>query len=139
MEPLQSCSHCSGLSRISHVRRIVIRVLGWMCRKPPNVGAGACGICPRTKQCACRKHSSCDTCLAEACPPKLRNTAKYRVEEMRPKWPFWKYLAPKIRLVEAQCAHWKHRYPEIPLWSQPTSRVSQMWGSMSMTYLLRCR
>ena len=46
---------------------------------------GAC-----TKQCAWRKHALCDTRLTEACPTKLRNTAKYRVEEVRPKWPFCK-------------------------------------------------
>ena len=80
---------------------------------------------PCTKQCAWRKHGSSDTRLAEACPPKLRNTVKYRVEEMRPKWPFWKHRAPKMRLVEAQCAHRKHCYPEIPLGSPPTSRASQ--------------
>ena len=33
--------------------------------------------------------------------------------------------APKMRLVEAQCAHRKHCYPEPPLGSHPTSRVSQ--------------
>ena len=51
---------------------------------------------PCTKQCAWRKHGSCDTRLAEACAPKLWNTAKYSVEEMRPKWPFWKHRAPKM-------------------------------------------
>ena len=81
---------------------------------------------PCTKQCAWRKHRSSDARLAEACPPKLRNTVKYSVEEMRPKWPFWKHRAPKMRLGEAQCAHRKHCYPEIPLGSHPTSRVSQM-------------
>ena len=80
---------------------------------------------PCTKQCAWRKHGSCDTRLAEACPPKLWNTVKYSVEEMRPKWPFWKHRAPKMRLAEAQCAPWKHCYPETPLGSHPTSRVSQ--------------
>ena len=80
---------------------------------------------PCTKQCAWRKHGSSDTRLAEACPPKLRNTVKYRVEEMRPKWPFWKHRAPKMRLVEAQCAHRKHCYPKTPLGSDPTSRVLQ--------------
>ena len=80
---------------------------------------------PCTKQYAWRKHGLWDTRLAEACPPKLRNTVKYRVEEMRPKWPFWKQRAPKMRLVEAQCAHRKHCYPEIPLGGHPTSRVSQ--------------
>ena len=80
---------------------------------------------PCTKQCAWRKHGSSDTRLAEACPPKLRNTVKYRVEEMRPKWPFWKHRAPKMRLVEAQCAYRKHCYPETPLGSPPTSGVSQ--------------
>ena len=79
---------------------------------------------PCTKQCAWRKHGSSDTRLAEACPPKLRNTVKHRVEETRPKWPFWKHRAPKMRLVEAQCAHRKHCYPEIPLGSPPTSRAS---------------
>ena len=79
---------------------------------------------PCTKQYAWRKHGSSDARLAEACPPKLRNTVKYRVEEMRPKWPFWKHHAPKMRLVEAQCAHRKHCSPEIPLGSHPTSRVS---------------
>ena len=74
---------------------------------------------PRAKQCAWRKHGSSDTRLAEACPPKLRNTVKYRVEEMRPKCPFWKHRAPKLRLVEAQCAHRKHCCPEIPLGSHP--------------------
>ena len=67
------------------------------------------GLC--TKQCAWRKHGSSDTRLAEACPPKLRNTVKYRIEEMRPKLSFWKHRAPKMRLVEAQCAH---RNPEGP-------------------------
>ena len=81
---------------------------------------------PCTKQCAWRKHGSSDTRLAEACPLKLRNTVKYRVEEMRLKWPFWKHRAPKMRLVETQCAHRKHCYPEIPLGSHPTSRVSQI-------------
>ena len=80
---------------------------------------------PCTKQCAWRKHGSSDTRLAEACPPKLRNTVKYRVEEMRPKWPFWKHRAPKMRLVEAQCAYRKHCYPETPLGGHPTSGVSQ--------------
>ena len=37
---------------------------------------------------------------------------KYRVEEMLPKWSFWKHRAPKMCLVEAQCAHQKHCYPE---------------------------
>ena len=55
----------------------------------------------------------------------FRNTVKYRVEEMLPKLPFWKHRAPKMRPVEAQCAHRKHCYPEIPLGSHPTSRVSQ--------------
>ena len=76
---------------------------------------GAC-----TKQCASRKHCSSDTRLAEACAPKHRDTAKYRVEGMRAKWPFW------MRLVEAQCAHRKHCYPEIPLGSHLTSRVSRV-------------
>ena len=80
---------------------------------------------PCTKQCAWRKHGSCDTRLAEACPPKLWNTVKYSVEDMRPKWSFWKHRAPKMRLAEAQCAHRKHCYPETPLGSHPTSRVSQ--------------
>ena len=82
---------------------------------------------PCTKQCAWRKHGSSNTRLAEACPPKLQNTVKYRVEEMRPKWPFWKHRAPKMHLVEAQGAHRKHCYPEIPLGSHPTSRVSQSY------------
>ena len=30
-----------------------------------------------------------------------------------------------MRLVEAQCVHRKHCYPEIPLGSPPTSRASQ--------------
>ena len=33
----------------------------------------------------------------EACPPKLWNIVKDRVEEMRPKWPFSKHRAPKIQ------------------------------------------
>ena len=45
----------------------------------PNVGVGACGIwghrveaqTPLHEQCAWQKHGSCDTRLAEACPPKL--------------------------------------------------------------------
>ena len=41
---------------------------------------------PCTKQCAWQKHGSCDTHLAEACPPKFWNTVKHRVEKMRPKW-----------------------------------------------------
>ena len=52
---------------------------------------------------------------------------------MRPKWPFWKHGAPKMRLVEAQCAHWKHCYPETPLGSDPTSRVSQQVLALSGT------
>ena len=80
---------------------------------------------PCTKQCAWRKHGSGHTRLAEACPPRLRNIAKLRAEEMRPKWPFWKHRAPKMRLVEAQCARRKHCYPEIPLESHPISRGSQ--------------
>ena len=67
---------------------------------------------PCTKQCAWRKHGSSDTRLAEACPPKLRNTAKYRVEEMRPKWPFWKHRAPKMRPPEALL-------PRNPTWESP--------------------
>ena len=93
-----------------------------------NVGFGGTGRKrkgPCTKQCAVRKHGLSDTRLAEACPPKLRNTVKYRVEEMRPKWAFWQHRVPKMRLVEAQCAHRKHCYPEIPLGGHPTSRVSQ--------------
>ena len=98
------------------------RLSKWHCeesRKPPNVGFGGTGRKrkrPCTKQCAWRKHGSCDTRLAEACPPKLWNTVKDRVKEMRPKWPFWKHCAPKMRLVEAQCAYRKHCYPETPLW-----------------------
>ena len=42
-----------------------------------------------------------------------------KVEEMRPKWPFWKHRAPKMRLAEAQCAHRKHCYPETPLGRSP--------------------
>ena len=93
---------------------------------------------PRTKQCTWRKHGSSDTRLAEACPPKLRNTLKYRVVEMHPKWPFWKHRAPKMRLVEAQCAHRKHCYPEIPLGSHPTSRVSQQNPAKSGCTHLGC-
>ena len=62
-----------------------------------------------TKQCAWRKHGSCDTRVVEPGLPK-----KYRVEEMRPMQPFWKHRAPKMRLVVAQCAHRKHCYPETP-------------------------
>ena len=100
-----------------------------------HVGFGSTGRKrkgPCTKQCAWRKHGSSNTRLAEACPPKLRNTVKYRVEEMRPKWPFWKHRAPKVRLVEARCAHRKHCYPEIPLGSHPTSRVSQQCDLLLM-------
>ena len=64
--------------------------------------------------------------VAEAYPPKLRNIVEYRVEEYPPNLPFWKHRAAKMRLVEAQCAHRKHCYPEIPLGSHPTSRVSQL-------------
>ena len=88
------------------------------------------GTC--TKQCAWRKHGSCDTLLAEACPPKLWNTVKYRVEKMRPKWRFWKHCAPKMRLVEAQRAYRKHCYPETPLGSPPTSGVSQPFRSLQI-------
>ena len=39
---------------------------------------------PRTKQCAWQEHGLSETMrLAEACPTKLRNAVKYRVEEMR--------------------------------------------------------
>ena len=50
---------------------------------------------PCTKQCAWRKHGSCDTRLAEACPPKLWNTVKYRVEKMRPNGHFGSTVRPK--------------------------------------------
>ena len=85
------------------------------------------------------QHGSSDTRLAEACSPKLRNTVNYRVEEMRPKWPFWKHRAPKMRLVEAQCALRKHCYPEIPLGSHPTSRVSQSLSTDLEAIWLRFR
>ena len=52
---------------------------------PLGVGFGGTGRKrkgPCTKQCAWRKRGSSDTRLAEASPPKLRNTVKYRVEEM---------------------------------------------------------
>ena len=42
---------------------------------------------------------------------------------MRPKWPFWKHRAPKMRLVEAQCAYRKHCYPRNPTWES-----SHFWG-----------
>ena len=111
-----------------------------MVSETPKCGSGRVGFGgtgrkrkgPCTKQCAWRKHGSSNTRLVEACPPKLRNTVKYRVEEMRPKWPFWKHRAPKMRLVEAQCAHRKHCYPEIPLGSHPTSRVPQWLKLLGM-------
>ena len=43
-----------------------------------------------------------------------------------PQVAFWKHRAPKMRLVEAQCAHRKHCKPETPLGSHPTCRVSQV-------------
>ena len=51
----------------------------WERRAHDIVGFGSTGRKrkgPCTKQCAWRKHGSCDTCLAEACPPKLWNTVK---------------------------------------------------------------
>ena len=48
------------------------------------------------------------------------------------KWPFWKHLALKMPLVEAQCAHWKHCYPETLLGSHPTARVSQSRQTRAM-------
>ena len=73
------------------------------------------------------------------CPPKLGNTVKYRVEEMRPKWPFWKHRAHKMRLVEAQCAHRKHCYPETSLGSHPTSRSHKnIWGNNVVPQISRC-
>ena len=57
---------------------------------------------------------------------------------MRPKWPFWKHRAPKMRLAEAQCAHWKHCYPETPLGSHPTSRVSQCRMSRICHIVVEC-
>ena len=56
---------------------------------------------------------------------------------MRLKWPFRKHCAPKMRLVEVQCAHRKHCYPETPLGSHPTSRVSQLWHSALLWRLPR--
>ena len=101
-------------------------------RKAPNVGAGICGIWGHREEAQRRVHEIMR--LAEArlvrhalrrsMSPKLRNTLKYRVEEMRPKWPFLKHRTPKMRLVEAQCAHQKHCFPETPLGSDPTSRTS---------------
>ena len=38
---------------------------------------------------------------------------------MRPKWPFGKHRASKMRLVAARCALRKHCYPETPLGSDP--------------------
>ena len=80
------------------------------------------------------KHHSRDTREVEACPPTFWNTVKYRVEEMRPKWPFWKHRAPKMLLAEAQCAHRKHCYPETPLGSDPTSRPHNLdsWTRLNL-------
>ena len=68
---------------------------------PPNVGVGACGIwgaqgtggsakTPCTKQCSWRKHCSCDTHLAQACPPKLCEIKSRRD-------------APRVAILEALC------------------------------------
>ena len=58
------------------------------------MGAGTCGIWGGGQ--------------GGSAPPKLGSTVKSRVEEICPKWSFWKHRAPKMRLVEAQCAHRKH-------------------------------
>ena len=103
-------------------------------RKAPNVGAGASGIWEHREETQRPLHETMR--LAEAwlmrhapggsMPSQtLKNTVKYRVEKMRPKWPFWKHRAPTMRLVEAQCAYRKHCYPETPLGSHPTFGVSQ--------------
>ena len=83
------------------------------------------------KQWAWRKHCLCDTRLAEVCPPKLSNTVTYRVEEMRPKVGILEAPCAQMRLVEAQCAHRKHCYPEPQLGSHPTSLESVLTTSMS--------
>ena len=81
-------------------------------RKAPSVGAGTSGIWGHRKEEQRPLHET------------MRLAEEYSVEEMRPKWPFWKHHAPEMRLAEAQCAHRKHCYPETPLGSHPTSRVS---------------
>ena len=51
---------------------------------------------------------------------------------MRPKWPFWKHRAPKMRLVEAQCAYRKHCYRQLP--RNPTWESSHFWGLTNHCY-----
>ena len=103
-------------------------------QKPPNVGAGACGIWGHREEAQRPLHETMH--LAEArlerhapggsMPSEAPKHCKIQSRRDAPqKWPFWKHRAPKMRLVEAQCAHRKHCYPEIPLESHPTSRVSQ--------------
>ena len=74
---------------------------------------------PCMKQCAWRKPGLCDMHLAEACPPKLRNNVKYRVEEM----------SPQVVILEAPCAQnapgrSTMRPPEALLPPNPTCQIS---------------
>ena len=81
--------------------------------KPPNVGAGACGTSGQREETQNSLHETMH--LAEA-----------RLAQHAPgKCPFWKHRAPKMPLVEAQCAHQKHCHPETPFGSHPTSWVFQ--------------
>ena len=84
-----------------------------------------------------RKRGVCDTFLAEACPLKLWNTVKYRVEVMRPNWPFWKHRMINMRPVDAQCAHRKHCYvlPKPCLGDIPLLRSCKHSDCSSVTCL----
>ena len=80
---------------------------------------------PFTKQCAWRKHGSCDTHLAEACPPKLWNT---KIQSRKD--------APKMAIFEAPCAQnapgrSTMRLPEALLPRNPTWESSHFWGLTS--------
>ena len=74
---------------------------------------------PCTKQCAWWRHGSSDTRLAEACPPKLRNTVKYRVEEMRPKWPFLEVPCAQNALGRSTMRPPEALLPRNPTWESP--------------------
>ena len=106
-------------------------------RKPPNVGAGTCGIWERREEAQRPLHETFR--LAEArlvrhapggsMPSQALKHCKIQSRRDAPKVAILEVRAPKMRLVEAQCARRKHCYLETPLGSDLISRVLQReWG-----------
>ena len=109
-------------------------VIGNPFGKPQMWGAGTCGIWGHREEVQKPLHETMRLAEAqlvrhvhaEACHPKLWNTVKYRVEEMHPKWPFWKHHVPKMRLVEVQCP------PPEALPPQNPSRESSHFSGLTI-------